>query len=185
MVYSTTGDYMRTCDDEMTKKLVRNFYDNISMKLKEMKIRWMDLAKIVGIDHRTLSSMKSQNQNPSITVGLKIAAALDCTIEELVKDPTTKNRPDIEDLNWLMHRVLDTNDSRIDQIAKITCTLADKPSDIWNNRKVITREEMKQKVHDIEYPEGEYIPLDYEEGDEGCQGIVIEHDIRDLPKDWK
>ena len=49
-----------------------------------MKILWMYLAKIVGIDHRTLSSMKSVNQPPSVTVGLKIADALDCSMEEIL-----------------------------------------------------------------------------------------------------
>ena len=69
------------------ERQVTELYDKIEVLLKELDIKWADLARLIGLSPKTLSSMRSQKVNPSWTTIRKIAAALDVSLDKLTYDP--------------------------------------------------------------------------------------------------
>lgn len=69
------------------ERQVTELYDRIEELLKEFGIKWADLARLIGLSPKTLSSMRSQKVNPSWTTIRKIATVLDVSLDELTNDP--------------------------------------------------------------------------------------------------
>lgn len=86
------------------ERQVTELYDRIEVLLKELGIKWADLARLIGLSPKTLSSMRSQKVNPSWTTIRKIATALDVSLDELIYDPG--KTPELYELYWTIPRVL-------------------------------------------------------------------------------
>ena len=95
---------MRKPADEKIKGEVRALYNRIEWILDDRDIRWADLAKLIGMNPKTLSSMKSQGVNPSFTTVKKIAQALDISLDELVDD--LGKTKDLYELYWAIPRFI-------------------------------------------------------------------------------
>ena len=95
-------------DKEVIEKQVVELYDRIQVLLTELGIKWADLARLIGLSPKTLSSMRSQKVNPSWTTIRKIASALDVSLDELIYDP--RKTPELYELYWAVPRVLDNYD---------------------------------------------------------------------------
>ena len=95
---------MRQPTDEATRGEVKALYNRIQWILDDRDIKWADLARLIGISPKTLSSMKSQNINPSFITVKKIAAALDISLDELVDD--LGKTPELYELYWAIPRVI-------------------------------------------------------------------------------
>ena len=83
-------------DKEVIEKQVVELYDRIQVLLTELGIKWADLARLIGLSPKTLSSMRSQKVNPSWTTIRKIASALDVSLDELIYDP--RKTPELYEL---------------------------------------------------------------------------------------
>lgn len=59
---------------------------NIRTKRKELKLTQQQLADACGINRVTLNRIEHGVYNPGIETAAKLAAALGCTIDELVKE---------------------------------------------------------------------------------------------------
>ena len=90
------------------ERQVTELYDKIEVLLKELDIKWADLARLIGLSPKTLSSMRSQKVNPSWTTIRKIATALDVSLDELIYDP--RKTPELYELYWTIPRVLKNPD---------------------------------------------------------------------------
>ena len=86
------------------ERQVTELYDRIEVLLKELGIKWADLARLIGLSPKTLSSMRSQNVNPSWTNIRKIASALDVSFDELMYNPYKTD--ELYELYWTVPRVL-------------------------------------------------------------------------------
>lgn len=95
---------MRKATDESIRGEVRALYNRIQWILDDRDIRWADLAKLIGVNPKTLSSMKSQGVNPSFTTVKKIAVALDISLDELVDD--LGKTKDLYELYWAIPRFI-------------------------------------------------------------------------------
>lgn len=96
-------------DDKAVVELqVTELYDRIEILLSELGIKWADLARLIGLSPKTLSSMRSQKVNPSWTTIRKIGKALDVSLDELMFDP--RKTPELYELYWAVPRVLENYD---------------------------------------------------------------------------
>ena len=95
---------MRRAMDQETRGEVRALYNRIQWILDDRELRWTDLAKLIGVSPKTLSSMKSQCVNPSFITVKKIAKALDISLDELVDD-LGKTR-ELYELYWAIPRYI-------------------------------------------------------------------------------
>lgn len=86
------------------ERQVKELYYRIEELLKELGIRWADLARLIGLSPKTLSSMRSQNVNPTWTNIRKIASALDVSLDELMYNPYKTD--ELYELYWTVPRVL-------------------------------------------------------------------------------
>lgn len=93
---------------------VTDLYDRIHYLLSELGIRWSDLARLIDLNPKTLSSMRCQRVNPSWTTVLKIARALDVSVDELIYDPCKTD--ELYEFYWSVPRVLQNND-----VQSMTC----------------------------------------------------------------
>ena len=69
------------------ERQVTELYDRIEVLLKELGIKWTDLARLIRLSPKTLSSMRLQKVNPSWTTIRKIATVLDISLDELTNNP--------------------------------------------------------------------------------------------------
>lgn len=90
------------------ERQVTELYDRIEELLKELGIKWADLARLIGLSPKTLSSMRSQKVNPSWTTIRKIATALDVSLDELTNDPY--KTPELYELYWAIPREIKNPD---------------------------------------------------------------------------
>lgn len=90
------------------ERQVTELYDRIEELLKELGIKWADLARLIGLSPKTLSSMRSQKVNPSWTTIRKIASALDVSLDELIYDP--RKTPELYELYWAIPREIKNPD---------------------------------------------------------------------------
>lgn len=87
---------------------ITELYDRIQAILIELDIKWVDLALLIGVSPKTLSSMRSNKVNPSWTTVRKIATALDVSLDELIFD--SRKTSELYELYWMFPRVLNNPD---------------------------------------------------------------------------
>ena len=93
---------MRDPATDETKAEVRQIYQNIDSLLRMKGLMWQDLAARIGIKPKTLSSMKSQNQNMSVLTMQRIAEALSVSVDELLNEDYGL----VEDIRWTVERYI-------------------------------------------------------------------------------
>ena len=69
--------------------------DNIKALRTAAKISQNALAKKAGIAQATLSAIERQTKNPSVDTIQLLAAALGCSVSDLMDPAQTKNAPEI------------------------------------------------------------------------------------------
>ena len=140
----------RTPTDQDTKFEIRAFYNRLQVIIDERGIKWADLARMIGISPKTLSSMKSQQINPSIITVKHMAKALDICIDELFDDD--RKTKELYELYWSIPRYI-TNK----EIQSMTCkqmlaiTYATSPLVGQNvvHRDDACKEEIKKRVEEV------------------------------------
>ena len=105
---------MRTQNDEKTKSEIKDFYTRLQLLLDQRDMKWSDLALLIGLNPKTISSMKSQLVNPSFTTVKKIAEALDVSLDEFITNE--KKSDELYELYWSIPRYIENQD-----IQSITC----------------------------------------------------------------
>ena len=91
------------------ERQVTDLYDRIEELLKELGIKWADLARLIGgLSPKTLSSMRLQKVNPSWTTIRKIATVLDVSLDELTNNPY--KTPALYELYWNIPREIKNPD---------------------------------------------------------------------------
>lgn len=85
-------------------------YSRIQDLLIERGLSWSKLAVMCGLNRRTIVSMKTQRINPSWTTMVKIANALDVSLDELTgrKDKC----PELYELYWAIPRLIPDQDNQ-------------------------------------------------------------------------
>ena len=92
---------MKKSDDWEFQEQITEFYNRIQDILIARDIKWADLARLIGLSPKTLSSMRSQNVNPSWTTVRKVAKALDVSMDELTYE---HKAPELYELYWAVPR---------------------------------------------------------------------------------
>ena len=105
---------MRAPTDDKTKLEIRDFYQRLQELLDQRSMKWSDLALLIGLNPKTISSMKSQLVNPSFTTVKKIAEALDVSLDEFIKDENKTQQ--LYDLYWSIPRYIKDT-----EIQSLTC----------------------------------------------------------------
>lgn len=108
------GDNMRQ-DKGDQKREIKELYCRIHEIMKERDIKWNDLARLIGMSPKTLSSMKSQNVNPSWTTVKRIAKALDVSMDELTYEEQKASH--LYELYWAIPREIQDV-----ELQDMTCT---------------------------------------------------------------
>ena len=129
------------------ERQVIELYDRIEELLKELGIKWADLARLIGLSPKTLSSMRSQKVNPSWTTIRKIAAALDVSLDELIYDPG--KTPELYELYWTIPRVLKNADIQgmtCKQCITIACVTGNKDMNRIKHRIDARKEAIESKI---------------------------------------
>jgi len=132
------------------ERQVTDLYDRIEELLKELGIKWADLARLIGLSPKTLSSMRSQKVNPSWTTIRKIATALDVSLDELTNEPY--KTPELYELYWAIPREIKNPD-----IQGITCKQCTTIAYVTGNPGItsfehridVRREAIKSKLNDL------------------------------------
>ena len=99
---------MRAPCDDRTKTEIRAFYERLQELLDERSLKWSELALLLDLSPKTLSSMKSQLVNPSFTTVRRIATALDVSLDELTADDSKAE--ELYDLYWAIPRYISNRD---------------------------------------------------------------------------
>ena len=99
---------MRAPDDEKTKAEIKTFYERLQELLDQRGMRWSDLARLLGLNPKTLSSMKSQLVNPSFTTVRRIAEALDVSLDEFIMNDSKTD--ELHDLYWAIPRYIENKE---------------------------------------------------------------------------
>ena len=133
------------------ERQVTELYDRIEELLKELGIKWADLARLIGLSPKTLSSMRSQKVNPSWTTIRKIASALDVSLDELIYDP--RKTPELYELYWSIPRVIENQD-----VQGMTCKQCITIANVTGNKEVssirhridVRKEETRRRIKEME-----------------------------------
>lgn len=142
---------MRRAMDDDARGEVRALYNRIQWILDDRELKWADLAKLIGLSPKTLSSMKSQGVNPSFITVKKIAKALDISLDELVDDPG-KTR-ELYELYWAIPRyIIDpaVQGMTCKQMLTITYATSGPLKDSYPHRIDICREEIHERLRKLE-----------------------------------
>ena len=150
MLYFLYGGVCMKDDKALVERQVTELYNRIQDILDELGIKWADLARLIGLSPKTLSSMRSQKVNPSWTTIRKIASALDVSLDELIYDP--RKTPELYELYWAVPRVLDNYD-----VQGMTCKQCITIAYVAGNGNVssithrldVRREAIKRKLADL------------------------------------
>ena len=129
------------------ERQVTELYDRIEELLKGLCIKWADLARLIGLSPKTLSSMRSQKVNPSWTTIRKIATALDVSLDELIFDPG--KTPELYELYWTIPRVLKNADIQgmtCKQCITIACVTENQDVTIIEHRHETRKESILGKL---------------------------------------
>ena len=132
------------------ERQVTELYDRIEELLKELGIKWADLARLIGLRPKTLSSMRSQKVNPSWTTIRKIAAALDVSLDELIYDP--RKTPELYELYWTIPRVLENPDIQgmtCKQCITIACVTGNQDVTIIEHRLDVQKDAIKNRLDEL------------------------------------
>ena len=147
MLHSVSRDNVMKDDKADIERQVIELYDRIEELLKELGIKWADLARLIGLSPKTLSSMRSQKVNPSWTTIRKIAAALDVSLDELIYDPG--KTPELYELYWTIPRVLKNADIQgmtCKQCITIACVTGNKDMNRIKHRIDARKEAIESKI---------------------------------------
>ena len=132
------------------ERQVTELYDRIEVLLKELGIKWADLARMIGLSPKTLSSMRSQKVNPSWTTIRKIASALDVSLDELMYNPYKTD--ELYELYWTVPRVLKKTEIQgmtCKQFITIANVTGNKDLSSIKHRIDVRREAIKSKLDDL------------------------------------
>ena len=141
---------MRAPTDEQTKEQVKALYEKIHEILKKRGLRWIDLSALLGVKNSTFSSMKSQNQVPSIFTVKKIAEVLDVSMDELFDDSSKTQA--LYDLYWEIPRILDAEDNQstaCEQLRYLAYAVAGKDINNALSRDQVCTDESKKAIDDL------------------------------------
>ena len=145
---------MRRKKDEETRQEITKLYNRIQWVLDDREIKWADLARLIGVSPKTLSSMRSQGVNPSFITVKKIATALDISLDELIDDPG-KTR-ELYELYWAVPRFI--TDPTIQgmtckQMLVITYATGAHGQTSFPHRIDVCREEIHERLKKLEIKE--------------------------------
>lgn len=130
-------------NDNIRDQQVIELYDRIDVLLGELGIRWADLAKLMDLSPKTLSSMKSQKVNPSWTTIRKIATALDISPDELIDDES--KTPELHELYQEIPKIIKNHELQI-TTCKQCITMARVCAGITDGKKKTRLDERKIKI---------------------------------------
>lgn len=144
------GDYMR--QDKVDQEIeIKELYWRIHEILKERGIKWSDLARLIGMSPKTLSSMKSQNVNPSWTTVKKIANALDVSMDELTYEKY--KAPHLYDLYWAIPREIrdvELQDMTCNQMIRLAYITGNPEIHQIRHRNDICKDEIHERLKRLE-----------------------------------
>lgn len=132
------------------ERQVTELYDRIEVLLKELGIKWADLARMIGLSPKTLSSMRSQKVNPSWTTIRKIASALDVSLDELTYD--ARKTPELYELYWTIPKVLKNPDIQgmtCKQCITIACVTGNQDVTIIEHRLDVRKDAIKNRLDEL------------------------------------
>lgn len=86
------------------EKVLHAMYGRIDILLRERGLTWSDLATLIGVSQSTIATKKSKNANIGVLSLIKIAEALDVSLDEICK--TDGKCPEYFDLCWAIPRLL-------------------------------------------------------------------------------
>lgn len=132
---------------------IKEFYNRIQDILAARGIRWADLARLIGLSPKTLSSMKSQNVNPSWTTVRKVAKALDVSMDELTYEHKS---PELYELYWAVPREIrdiDLQGMTCKQLLTIAYVTGNGNIKDIRHRDDICREEIRERLEKIKKKE--------------------------------
>lgn len=139
----------RTQTDQDTKLEIIAFYNRLQMIIDERGIKWADLARMIGMNPKTLSSMKSQQINPSVITVKHIAHALDISIDELFEDEGKTK--ELYELYWSIPRYITNKDIQAlvcRQMMAITYATSPIVDQTVVHRDKICKEEIKKRIEE-------------------------------------
>lgn len=137
-------------DKALVERQVTELYNRIQDILDELGIKWADLARLIGLSPKTLSSMRSQKVNPSWTTIRKIATALDVSLDELIYD--TRKTSELYELYWTIPRVIinpDIQGMTCKQCITIAYVAGNGNVSSITHRLDVRREAIKRKLADL------------------------------------
>ena len=139
---------MRKRNTEEKEEEISRFYQNVYKLMKERNLKWKDLALLINMDPRVLSSMKSQNQNPGLLTIKTIANVLDVSLDELVNESDT-DTCDLDELIWALRRLSKEETVDINKLSRqlldIAYTITDS-SILSGNRDMICENEAQYRL---------------------------------------
>lgn len=144
------GDYMRQ-DKVDQEREIKELYCRIHEILKERGIKWSDLARLIGMSPKTLSSMKSQNVNPSWTTVKRIANALDVSLDELTNENHKASH--LYDLYWAIPREIrdvELQDMTCNQMIRLAYITGNPEIHQIRHRNDICKEEIHERLKLVE-----------------------------------
>ena len=127
--------------------MVTELYARIHEIIKIRGIKWADLARLIGISPKTLSSMKSQKVNPSWTTIRKIANALDVSMDELTYNHFRS--PHLYELYWAIPREIrdiELQDMTCNQLITLAYVTGNGNLKEIRHRDDICRDEIHEKL---------------------------------------
>ena len=133
-----------------TDREVDVFYYKLEQIIKERGTNWSKVSNLCGWNRRTLNSMKAQRINPSWSAVVKIAKALDVSLDELTE--TKDKSPELLEYYWAVPRLIP--DMMIQgMVCKMALLVAYNTADSINgtktepilHRDTICKAEMKEK----------------------------------------
>ncbi len=143
------GVEMKKSDDWYFQELITEFYNRVQDILIERGIKWADLARLIGLSPKTLSSMRSQNVNPSWTTVRKIAKTLDVSMDELTYE---HKAPELYELYWAIPREIkdiDLQGMTCNQLLTIAYVTGNGNLKSIRHREDICKEEIQERLKAI------------------------------------
>jgi DNA-binding XRE family transcriptional regulator len=141
-------------DKEVRQEQVEDLYNKIADLLAEVDIKWADLARLIGLSPKTLSSMRSQKVNPSFTTIRRIAEALDISMDELLYDHC--KAPHLYEFYWAVPRAIrdiELQDMTCNQCLTIAYVTGHKNMTEFRHRVDIRRDEIHEKLAELKKKE--------------------------------
>lgn len=142
-------------ETEKEDSLIERFYENLGRIIEARGIRWKDLAMLIGISSNTLSSMKAQRVNPSLTRIVKIAETLEVSVDELIGNRNASQG--LYDIFWRTPKVIKSVEKQ-DQICANISQIIDAASDSGDfhagDRNIVcsrlVQNKLEDAIHDME-----------------------------------